>query len=400
MDISEQCGYTVEQQIELFENIKPLFANKPLVVALNKVDIIKPEEIREDAKASLTKLEEEGVLLLPMSTITEEGIIAVKTQACDLLLAQRVEMKMKGKKLPDVLNRLHVAVPTPRDETERTPFIPPGAKLKKSTAPSKMDVEAAEGGAAAAGSSDTTTAASRKKLEREIELEMGDDYLLDLKKNYQLAEDEKYDPIPEIFEGKNIADYIDPDIMERLEELEREEEMRDQAGVYDSELEDEDTLRTRKIATAIRKKRSFLRKQSWLKRTRNAPVMPRSKGPAMRPSRPSRPRQRRGEREMMDMAGGGADEGSGSDMDNGELILHTARTMMHYSLASKVLFALFCRFCDSQDCRAQASSFQIGRVCHGPVPVPRPFQLQDPTGTVWGSRPCHAGGGCEETAAH
>ena len=310
MDISEQCGYSIEQQIELFENIKPLFTNKPLVVALNKVDIVTLGEIREDAKAALAKLEEEGIVLLPMSTVTEEGITAVKTQACDMLLAQRVEMKMKGKKLPDVLNRLHVAVPTPRDGAERTPFIPPGAKVKRSsTAPSKMEVETALGCVADTKDS-AVPAESKRKLERDIELEMGDGYFLDLKKRYELDEEDKYDAIPEIFEGKNIADYIDPDILERLEELEQEEELREQAGVYNSEPEDEDTLRTRKIATAIRKKRSFIRKQSWLKRTRNAPVMPRSKGPAVRPSRP---RERgSGRMEGMDVDGG-TDDGSERD---------------------------------------------------------------------------------------
>lgn len=301
MDISEQCSYSIEQQIDLFENIKPLFTNKPLVVALNKVDIVRPEEIREDAKAALAKLEEEGVVILPMSTVTEEGITAVKVQACDMLLAQRVEMKMKGKKLPDVLNRLHVAMPTPRDGTERMPFIPEGAKLKKSTAPGKMEVETATVDTA------EDSATLKKKLERDIELEMADDYFLDLKKRYDMADDEKYDIIPEIFEGKNVADYIDPEILERLEELEREEEMRGQAGVYDSEPEDEDTLRTHRIATAIRKKRSFIRKQSWLKRTRNAPVMPRHKGPAVRPSRP---RERRsGRAEGMDIGGGTESDG-------------------------------------------------------------------------------------------
>ena len=38
VDASEQCGYTIKQQAELFHSIKPLFANKPLVIAVNKVD--------------------------------------------------------------------------------------------------------------------------------------------------------------------------------------------------------------------------------------------------------------------------------------------------------------------------------------------------------------------------
>ena len=39
LDISESCGYTIEQQIELFNSIKPLFTAKPLVICLTKIDI-------------------------------------------------------------------------------------------------------------------------------------------------------------------------------------------------------------------------------------------------------------------------------------------------------------------------------------------------------------------------
>lgn len=53
----------------------------------------------------------------------------------------------------------------------------------------------------------------KRKLERDIELEEGDDYILNLKKNYDLPEAYKYDNIPEIWEGHNIADFIDPEIL-------------------------------------------------------------------------------------------------------------------------------------------------------------------------------------------
>merc|ERR1719443_2904606 len=43
MDPSEQCNYTLEQQKSLFDSIKPLFANKPLIVVANKTDVIKRE---------------------------------------------------------------------------------------------------------------------------------------------------------------------------------------------------------------------------------------------------------------------------------------------------------------------------------------------------------------------
>lgn len=59
-----------------------------------------------------------------MSTVSEEGVMTVKTEACDQLLAQRVEVKMKSKKAKDVMNRLHVAMPTLRDQKDRPPCIP------------------------------------------------------------------------------------------------------------------------------------------------------------------------------------------------------------------------------------------------------------------------------------
>lgn len=44
-------------------------------------------------------------------------------------------------------------------------------------------------------------------------MELGDDYILDLKKKYDIPDEYKYDVIPEMWEGHNIADYIHPDIL-------------------------------------------------------------------------------------------------------------------------------------------------------------------------------------------
>ena len=68
--------------------------------------------------------------MIPMSTVTEEGVMQVKTDACERLLAHRVEVKMKSKKMGEIINRLHVAMPKPRDTKERPAFIPEGA-IKK-----------------------------------------------------------------------------------------------------------------------------------------------------------------------------------------------------------------------------------------------------------------------------
>ena len=257
MDISEQCGHSIEEQLQLFDNIRPLFVNKVLVVALNKVDILTAEDLREDAREEIGKFEAEGIPVIPMSTVTEEGVMEVKVRVCDMLLAQRVETKMRSKKMPEIVNRLHLATPVPRDTKERPPFIPPTVLAKRqAVADGKL--------------------LPKRQLERDIELEMADDYTLDLKKRYLLPNDEeKYDVIPEIWEGKNIADYIDPDIMQKLQELEEEEELKEAAGEYESEEEDEETIQARELLEKIRKRREFLRRQSHAERSRNHPSIPR-----------------------------------------------------------------------------------------------------------------------------
>uniref|UniRef100_K9J2B3 Nucleolar GTP-binding protein 1 n=1 Tax=Desmodus rotundus TaxID=9430 RepID=K9J2B3_DESRO len=257
MDVSEQCGHGLQAQLELFQNIKPLFINKPLIVVANKCDVKRIAELPEDDQKIFVDLQAEGFPVIETSTLTEEGVIKVKTEACDRLLAHRVETKMKGNKVNEVLNRLHLAVPNKRDDKERPPFIPEGVVARRK----RMEV-----------------GEPRRKMERDIELELGDDYILDLKKYWDIMNSsEKYDKIPEIWEGHNVADYIDPDIMQKLEELEKEEELRTAAGEYDSEpeSEDEEMVEIRQLAKQIREKRKLKILQSKEKDTQG-PRMPRT----------------------------------------------------------------------------------------------------------------------------
>nr|KAF6431314.1 GTP binding protein 4 [Rousettus aegyptiacus] len=257
MDVSEQCGHGLQAQLELFRNIRPLFVGKPLVVVANKCDVRRIAELPEDGQKIFTDLQAEGFPVVETSTLTEEGVIKVKTEACDRLLAHRVETKMKGNKVNEVLNRLHLAVPNKRDDKERPPFIPEGVVARRR----RME-----------------TGEPRRKRERDIELELGDDYVLDLQKYWDIMNlSEKHDKIPEIWEGHNVADYIDPDIMQKLEELEKEEELRAAAGEYDSEPEsdDEEMGEIRQLAKAIREKKKLKILQSKEKDTQG-PRMPRT----------------------------------------------------------------------------------------------------------------------------
>lgn len=260
MDPSEQCGYSIEQQIELFNNIKPLFVNKPLLICTNKVDVIRLEDLPTEKAEQFKVFEESGIPLLSMSTLTEEGVMDVKVQACEKLLQYRIDTKIKGKKVNDVMNRLHVAMPAKRDNKERPPCIPESVQSLKKT----MD----------------TDVKSKKKSLRDLEIEEGDEYTVDLRKHWNLPnEEEKYDIIPEIWQGHNVADFIDPDIMKKLDELEKEEEMREQAGYYDNESEEEDDemKEIRKTARKIREKRNIIMLESKEKRRVEKPKLPRKK---------------------------------------------------------------------------------------------------------------------------
>ncbi|CAI5678147.1 unnamed protein product [Oreochromis niloticus] len=245
MDVSEQCGHTLQEQLELFNSIRPLFANKPLIIVANKCDVKKISELSEENQKIFADLSAEGIPVIETSTLTEEGVMQVKTEACDQLLAHRVNTKMKGKKVHDVLNRLHLAMPAKRDEKERPPFIPEGAMVRRKA----MEVDA-----------------PKRKLERDLELELGDDYILDLQKYWDLMnEDEKRDKIPEVWEGHNIADFIDPGIM------------KERAGEYDSdeESEDEEMQEIRILAEQIREKKQLKVLESKEKDV-HGPRMPRT----------------------------------------------------------------------------------------------------------------------------
>ena len=244
LDISEQCGYSLKQQVALFESIKPLFLNKPLVVAVNKVDVRRPEDLTAEEQTLIGSLRDAGATVLFMSTLAEEGIAQVKSTCCDLLLSQRVETKLQSNKVEQVIGRIRVAQPPPRADGTAPPrvaHIPDSVRAAKASATSRTAARAAT--AAAAGSStdlpdadETVDGAgmSRPKLRREIEEEMGGAgvYSMPLQEQWELARPEwANDMIPEIMDGKNIADFIDPEIDAKLAELEAEEDERAQVIV-------------------------------------------------------------------------------------------------------------------------------------------------------------------------
>lgn len=283
LDISEQCGYTIKQQVALFHSIKPLFVGKPLLVAVNKIDVTRPETVDPEDWALVEALADPGkggmpgVQIVPMSTLTEEGVTAVKNAACDALLESRVEKKLKANKITGTLNRLHVAMPMPRDDKKRPPVDAPVKDTEE------MEDEAVTSERQRGNKDEATFNRMQRLFEERFQRQQEEDETwargevpgqktTTWQKRYMLKDPEwNFDKIPEIMDGKNIADYVDPDIEAMLEELEREEDERlaklqeeDAAKSDESEL-DEDELR---IVNAIRKKKAILHNEHALGKNR------------------------------------------------------------------------------------------------------------------------------------
>ena len=264
MDLSEQCGYSIEAQVQLFNSIKPLFANKPTFLVINKIDVAKLDDLNDRRGALVHNIIDDSgghVQVAEISTFTDEGIMELKQRACDTLLATRVDSKTRGPKMQSILNRLHVATPQKRDEVERVPHIPAAVREGKRK---KFDNDDP----------------NRRRTERDIQEEQGGAgvHNIDLKKNYLLDnEDWKYDTIPEIFEGKNVADFIDPDILNRLDDLEREEEKLEADGFYDESEDDANSEdeELRQVAEGIKERQEKAKQAAQTKKAVNRSVIPR-----------------------------------------------------------------------------------------------------------------------------
>ena len=269
MDLSEQCGYSVQAQIQLFQSIKPLFANKLVFIVINKIDIMRPEDLDVETKELLDGILKSGdVELLQLSCTTSEGVTEVKNAACERLIAERVAQKLKagtnssgtiGGRLGDVLTRIHVAQPL--GGVVREPYIPDAVKALRKF--NKDDP-------------------NRRRLAREIEEENGGAgvFNVDLKQDYLLADDDwKHDRVPEVFNGKNVYDFIDPDIESKLAALEEEEEKLEASGYYDSDesVEDADEADIRMKAGLIRQKRDQIMTEAKMRKSlKNRAMIPRS----------------------------------------------------------------------------------------------------------------------------
>lgn len=214
IDISETCAYSIAKQVELFKNIRKLFhtidpdtnvatVSKPIVIVLSKIDMRPWEDLTEEEQSLIKDTaKESNAYVVKMSNTEGTGIGDVKQTACDILLDYRLTQKAKNpKKAQSLLNRVYIAQPKKSDGKDRPANIPKSV-LK--------DKERPEG----------------QKTIKEMQHEGGGAGVWSFPhQEHHLLEDPdwKFDNYPTFFAGHNVADFYDPDIEAKLDELEKEE---------------------------------------------------------------------------------------------------------------------------------------------------------------------------------
>jgi nucleolar GTP-binding protein len=214
VDISEMCGYPIPTQVALFHSIKPLFRNRPLIIILNKTDLRALSELSAEERQlieSMKSVDDSTVVqFIETSCATKAGVDDARSKACDLLLTKRVDQKVRVGKADSLQNRISVtAVKAPASR----PACIPESVLKARAGEGAMAVD--EEGLNA-------------KLEKDRMEELGGAgvYSVDLWRKTILDDKSwKYDVLPEIMDGHNVIDFVDPDVERKLQELEREEEL-------------------------------------------------------------------------------------------------------------------------------------------------------------------------------
>ena len=113
IDVSEQCGYTLSQQLHLFDSLKPLFRDKPAYVIATKVDAAAEEvdadrggpEKEEVVRPILDKVKTSvggEVEVLVLNHEDEKSVEHVKRRTCDAFLehlkARRQKVVAGGQK--------------------------------------------------------------------------------------------------------------------------------------------------------------------------------------------------------------------------------------------------------------------------------------------------------------
>lgn len=250
VDVSETCGHSLEEQLNLFQSLKPLFAKRPVVVIFNKWDLVPAEGLDAESLGLIEQFKQNHseVIIQQMSCLDDDAIRAVRANVCQRLLDFRIGGTGAATSLKtdeDYYKGVRVVEPTKtRNRPRPTPQIPASVIAERQTGEkepriSVKELQDQQGGAGV--------------------------YAFPLQEHFLLENPNwKYDIAPEIINGMNVWDYVDPDIEKKLLELEAEEEERlgviePEAVVDDEEIEDEEELKQ------VRKRRKIIQNEAKIR---------------------------------------------------------------------------------------------------------------------------------------
>lgn len=168
MDLSEGCGFSIEQQISLYNSLTPLL-NSQILIVFSKCDVVKLADIQDAGLNEFLSNKK----YVEISSNLDLNVDVARNTICEMLLAERVEEKQD--KISNFIHRIN-------------PHIPEQINPKTE------------------------------------EAHLGTNQFFGLHENETYYCENKYDIIPEIYNGKNVADFLDPRIQQKLQEVINQEQ--------------------------------------------------------------------------------------------------------------------------------------------------------------------------------
>jgi nucleolar GTP-binding protein len=224
---------------------------------LTKVDLCPYSEVEQAGRALIEEFRENNptIEIIELSSNDDALIENLKAKACDKLLEFRQSTRkgLTGLKTDeDYLRGVSIILPKNVNGKNRGPCIPDsviterqsGTKEKRQTL---KDIQEEQGGAGV--------------------------FNFPWNEHFMLTDDAwKYDKVPEILNGMNIADYVDPEIEAKLQALEEDHErllnMQDEEMIDEEEEEDKDALKQVKNQRALNMLDSRLTKNNRVSKNR------------------------------------------------------------------------------------------------------------------------------------
>ncbi|KAI4291160.1 nucleolar GTP-binding protein [Pancytospora philotis] len=165
MDLSGTCGHSVDEQISLYESLTPLL-DAQVIIVLSKADLYAGEASSDESVARFFA----GKRVVEVSVAEGRNIMEARNAACDALLAERIAEKKD--QIGSLMHRIKPMIPVVLNE----------------------------------------------KYESE---HLGTNPVMGLHENEGYFSEHKYDIMPEFYNGKNVADFIDAGITQHVETVEQ-----------------------------------------------------------------------------------------------------------------------------------------------------------------------------------